>query len=163
MVKHLPAMQETQVWSLGQEDPLDKEMALQYSCLENSMDGGAWWAIVHGVAKSWTRLSDFTSLHFRTSQKKKITLLSTSKHQYSPLHGKMVVQKVSGIFGYSYFRKWLIFLSMTLRQWAVSDHKGGTVTSRTFGCIQLTLPGKRECVCFESSMRSHQISIPPGW
>ena len=35
---------------------------LQYSCLENSMDGGAWWATVHGVAKSWTQLSDFTSL-----------------------------------------------------------------------------------------------------
>ena len=35
---------------------------LQYSCLENPMDGGAWWAIVHGVAKSRTRLSDFTFL-----------------------------------------------------------------------------------------------------
>ena len=35
---------------------------LQYSCLENPMDGGAWWAILHGVAKSRTRLSDFTSL-----------------------------------------------------------------------------------------------------
>ena len=33
---------------------------LQYSCLENPMDGGAWWATVHGVAKSWTWLSDFT-------------------------------------------------------------------------------------------------------
>ena len=33
---------------------------LQYSCLENLMDGGAWWATVHGVAKSRTRLSDFT-------------------------------------------------------------------------------------------------------
>ena len=33
---------------------------LQYSCLENPMDGGAWWAIVHGVAESRTRLSDFT-------------------------------------------------------------------------------------------------------
>ena len=33
---------------------------LQYSCLENPMDGGAWWATVHGVAKSWTRLSAFT-------------------------------------------------------------------------------------------------------
>ena len=32
---------------------------VQYSCLENPMDGGAWWATVHGVAKSWTRLSDF--------------------------------------------------------------------------------------------------------
>ena len=46
---------------------------LQYSCLENSMDGGAWWAIVHGVAKSWTRLSDFTSLHFIS-----LTLLTLS-------------------------------------------------------------------------------------
>ena len=34
---------------------------LQYSCLENSMDGGAWWATVHGVIKGRTRLSDLTS------------------------------------------------------------------------------------------------------
>ena len=33
---------------------------LQYSCLENAMDRGAWWASVHGVDKSQTRLSDFT-------------------------------------------------------------------------------------------------------
>ena len=33
---------------------------LQYSCLENPMDGGAWWATVHRVAKSQTQLSDFT-------------------------------------------------------------------------------------------------------
>ena len=37
---------------------------LQFSCLENPMDGGAWQAIVHGVAKSRTRLSDFTSFTF---------------------------------------------------------------------------------------------------
>ena len=35
---------------------------LQYSCLENPMDTGAWWAAVHGVTKSQTQLSDFTSL-----------------------------------------------------------------------------------------------------
>ena len=35
---------------------------LQYSCLDNPMDGGAWWATVHGVAKSRTGLSDFTYL-----------------------------------------------------------------------------------------------------
>ena len=34
---------------------------LQYTCLENPMDRGAWWATVHGVAKSQTRLSDFTT------------------------------------------------------------------------------------------------------
>ena len=56
MVKSLPEMRETWVQSLGQEDPLQKEMAtpLQYSCVENPMDGGAWQAMVHGIAKSWT-------------------------------------------------------------------------------------------------------------
>ena len=71
-LKHLPAMQETWVRSLGREDPLEKERnvnPLQYSCLENPMDRGAWWATVHGVAKRWTRLSDFTQV---------ITVLTTT-------------------------------------------------------------------------------------
>ena len=55
MVKRLPTMWETRVQSLGREDH-----PLQYSCLGNSMDGGAWQATVHGVAKSQTQLSDFT-------------------------------------------------------------------------------------------------------
>jgi len=47
---------------------------LQYSCLENPMDGGAWWATVHGVAKSQTRLSDFTfSFHFHALEKEVAT------------------------------------------------------------------------------------------
>ena len=47
---------------------------LQYSCLENPMDGGAWWAAVHGVAKSQTRLSDFTfTLHFHALEKEMAT------------------------------------------------------------------------------------------
>ena len=47
---------------------------LQYSCLENPMDGGAWWAAVHGVAKSWTRLSDFTfTFHFHALEKEMAT------------------------------------------------------------------------------------------
>ena len=41
---------------------------LQYSCLENPMDGRVWWATVHGVAKSRIRLSHFTSLHFNRSR-----------------------------------------------------------------------------------------------
>ena len=59
MVKHPPAMQETRLLSLGQEDPLEKEMATHSSIL-------AWripWTeepgrLVHGVAKSQTRVSD---------------------------------------------------------------------------------------------------------
>ena len=43
---------------------------LQYSCLENPMDGGAWWAAVHGFARSWTRLSDVTfPFHFHALEK----------------------------------------------------------------------------------------------
>ena len=51
---------------------------LQYSCLENPMDGGAWWAAVHGVAKSRTWLSDFTfTFHFHALEKEMATHSST--------------------------------------------------------------------------------------
>ena len=47
---------------------------LQYSCLENPMDRGAWWAPVHGVAKSRRRLSDFTfTFHFHAVEKEMAT------------------------------------------------------------------------------------------
>ena len=47
---------------------------LQYSCLENPMDRGAWWAAVHGVAKSRTRLSDFTfTFRFHALEKEMAT------------------------------------------------------------------------------------------
>ena len=47
---------------------------LQYSCLENPMDGGAWWAAVHGVAKSRTQLNDFTfTFHFPALEKEMAT------------------------------------------------------------------------------------------
>jgi len=60
VVKNLPAMQETQVQSLGQEDSPGEGNGypLQYSCLENPMDRGAWWATVHEVTKSRTQLSN---------------------------------------------------------------------------------------------------------
>ena len=60
MVKSLPAIQETWVQYLGWEDPPREGNGnpLQYSCLENSMDRGPWWATFNGVAKSQTRLSD---------------------------------------------------------------------------------------------------------
>ena len=67
MVKNLPARQEIWVRSQSQKYPLEKGIAthsnilgegngtpVQYSCLENPMDGGAWWAAVHGVTKSQT-------------------------------------------------------------------------------------------------------------
>ena len=57
-IKHLPAMRETQVWSLGWEDPLEKEMAAHSSILAWRIrtDGGARWVTVHAVTKSRTGL-----------------------------------------------------------------------------------------------------------
>ena len=47
---------------------------LQYSCLENPMDGGVWWAAVHGVAESRTQLSNFTlTFHFPALEKEMVT------------------------------------------------------------------------------------------
>ena len=61
-------------------DPIDYTVGegngtpLQYSCLENPMGGGAWWAAICGVAKSRTRLSDFTfTYHFHALEKKMAT------------------------------------------------------------------------------------------
>ena len=64
VVKNPLTKHETRVQSLGQEDPLEQEMATHpswVSCLENPMDRGAWWATVHGVTKSQAGLSDWTT------------------------------------------------------------------------------------------------------
>ena len=59
---------------------------LQYSCLENPMGGGAWWAAVHGVAKSWTQLSDFTfTFHFHALEKEMAT------------HSSVLAWRISGM------------------------------------------------------------------
>ena len=59
-VKNLPAMRETWVWSLGWKDPLEEDMATHSSILawRIPMDRGAWQAAVHGVARSWTWLTE---------------------------------------------------------------------------------------------------------
>ena len=60
-LKRLPGMRETGVRfpGSGRSPGEGNGNPLQYSCLENPMEGGAWWATVHGVAKSRTQLSDF--------------------------------------------------------------------------------------------------------
>ena len=58
---------------------------LQYSCLENLMDRGAWWAAVHGVTKSQTQLSDFTfTFHFHALEKEMAT------------HSSVLAQRIPG-------------------------------------------------------------------
>ena len=59
---------------------------LQYSCLENPMEGGAWWAAVHGVAKGWTQLSNFTfASHFHALNKEMAT------------HSSVLAWRISGM------------------------------------------------------------------
>ena len=66
MVKNLPVMWETWVWSLGWEDPLEEDMATQFSILawRIPIDRGAWQTTVHRVAKSWNQLSDYAHTFF---------------------------------------------------------------------------------------------------
>ena len=59
-VKNLPAMQETwgSISRLGRSPGEGNGNPLQYSCLENFMDRGTWWATVHGIVNKWTRLNN---------------------------------------------------------------------------------------------------------
>ena len=67
----------------------------QYSCLENPMDGGAWWAAVHGVAMSRARLSDFTfTFHFPALEKEMAT------------HSSVLAWRVPGTEELVGFRLW---------------------------------------------------------
>ena len=75
-VKRLPAVQVDlgSIPGLGRPSGGGNGTPLQYSCLENPMDRGAWWAAVHGVARSQTRLSDFTfTFHFHVLEKEMAT------------------------------------------------------------------------------------------
>ena len=64
---------------------------LQYSCLENPMDGGAWWAAVHGVAEGRTQLSNFTfTFHFHALEKEMTTHSSILAWRESQGRGSLV-------------------------------------------------------------------------
>ena len=79
---------------------------LQYSCLENPMDGGAWWATVHVVTKSRTRLSDFTFTLNDSSM--------TSKFQYYCQNEYKCIRKLrcSVILNYARLKSFLIFFKV---------------------------------------------------
>ena len=69
---------------------------LQYSCLENPMDGGAWKAAVHGVAQSQTRLSDFTFTFHSHSLEKEMATHSSVLAWRIPGRGSLVVCQLWG-------------------------------------------------------------------
>ena len=68
LVKNLPASvgderDMSSIPSLGRFPPVGNSNSLWYFCLENSMDRGGWWAVVHEVAKSWKQVSDWARTH----------------------------------------------------------------------------------------------------
>ena len=76
---------------------------LQYSCLENPMDGGAWLAIVHGVAKSRTRLSDFTITITNNQNLRKYIIYNSNKNTVSGINltkYKTFILKTNFIIGH---------------------------------------------------------------
>ena len=123
MVKNLPTMQETWIWSLSQEDPPEKRNGypLQHSCPENPMDRGAWWATVHGITKSWTWLSNLTLLSpWQCSERimqEAITIISNSMSYFRCQHKDGIflrkslqivclIQSVNALVSGEMFRKW---------------------------------------------------------
>ena len=82
-------MQETRARSLGQEDPLKKEMATYSSILGNPMDTGAWRATVHRAAKSRTRLSNYACSPKRLALDKNIGEGNGTPLQHSCLENPM--------------------------------------------------------------------------
>ena len=66
------------ILGLGRFPGEENGYPLQYSCLENSMDSGAWQAIVHGVTKSWTQLSEFHSLSLKYQENMILNIYCTT-------------------------------------------------------------------------------------
>ena len=79
-VKNLPALQETQIQSLGREDPLGEgnSYSLQYSCLENLMDRRAWWVQSMGLQE--LDYKEIKPVNPKKKKKKKSTLNTHWKH-----------------------------------------------------------------------------------
>ena len=87
---------------------------LQYSCLENPMDGGAWKAAVHGVTKSWTQLRDFTfTFHFHALEKEMAT------------HSSVLAWKIPGTGGAWWAAIYGIAQSRTQLKQLSSSSRGG--------------------------------------
>ena len=143
MVKSLPAMQETQVWPLGWDDPLEKGMGkpLHYSCLENSMHRGAWWATVHGVTKSLTWLNSYHT-HKPRYNRNIVLNIDKPRHIYINQTNKLkppsiIVLNISQIMNPKiYLGQFFIYLDLICKL-LLSNHR-----RRQWQPTPVLLPGK---------------------
>ena len=106
-VKNLPAVQETRVRSLGQEDDPGEGNAypLLHSCLENSVDRGVWQATVRGVTKSWTWLSNYHYDYYYTCKRNNLCESSSLMCLFSFFFWHSIKMSPKPL-------KWNVFLSM---------------------------------------------------
>ena len=82
---------------------------LQYSCLENPMDGEAWQATVHGVAKSRTQLSDFTSLYLYMTRFLAKVLLSNMTYLIQIVIKMLILEITSLVYTWLYLSVFIGF------------------------------------------------------
>ena len=103
MLKNLPAnMGDTgSIPGLGRSPGEGNGNPLQYSCLENSMDGGTWWATVLGVAKSQTRPSDFTFTFHMVCEVESDWRLDIRPHLHHPGDGGDVTSGTGSVWGFT--------------------------------------------------------------
>ena len=103
---------------------------LQYSCLETPMDGGAWWAAVHGVTKSRTRLSDFTfTFHFHALEKEMATHSSVFAWRIPWTHGVTKSQTRVSDLHFTSIKIAPPSLAVQIQGWAVLGHKSSASLS----------------------------------
>ena len=113
---------------------------LQYSCLENPMDGGPWWATVHGVAKSRTWLSDFNfTFHFHASEKEMAT------------HSSMLAWRIPGTGEPGGLP------SMGSHR---VGHSWSDLAAAAAACL-LEVPGEKRLPCFSYRHNSHSLACSP--
>ena len=114
---------------------------LQCSCLENPMDGGAWWAAVHGVAKSQTRLSDLTfTFHFHALEKEMATHSSVLPWRIPGAIPQDGGAWWAAIYGVAQSRTQLSDFTFTFmhwrRKWQPTPRDGGAWWAAIYGVAQ---------------------------
>ena len=122
----------------------------QYSCLENPMDWGAWWATIHGVTKSRTWLSDFTSLHFTVMPNSSRGNDTFFKRTYASM------PQLPGLLYSVFLTPWQATVTPHLHQRLLSTHRKVWL-SLLWGHCSWVLVTSRFCLC------SSRVCFPVLW
>ena len=146
VVKNLPSKQETWVWSLGQKDSLEEEMATHFNILGNPMDRGVWWATGHGLAKA----SDTTEqLKQQTPTRAFFQTLSEKSGEDSQKRIKLIWASVGNKHLQSYSPHWVGRSAEAKwregREWEAGGAQNQHLASLPpWACVQCWATGKEQ-------------------